>query len=388
MRTSAESPGQLVPEVLQLLGRLTMTAALGCLPATLIGAHAADADCSQAARDGCYLSLQMPGQAGAFHYLASVAAEDRGAAPRDVLIALHGHPHDVRKTFAAASRAVQDAGRATTTVVLAPLFQVAPEHAGDCTSSGTPAAQSGDLLWTCQSWMEGGQAQDSSVSSNQALDALVAQTVRRWPGLRSITVAGFSAGAQMVQHYIGFAAALPAGSPALRYVVADPGTWLYFDAVRTQPMRDGAPISWEQCFDRGGQLDRCTLAMRTIAAADTAACPGLNRWKYGLDNLPATLGRDGVSARAAYGAAEIHYLEGELDSRSGRGTAASVLDRSCGANTQGSYRLQRGVAYASYENALLAPRQRREVAIIPGCAHDVSCVFPHEKARAALLGAP
>lgn len=242
------------------------------------------------------------------------------------------------------------------------MFQVAADQAARCSSPGVPPRRLETSCGPAGSWIEGGpSANGARVTSFAAMDALVAELVRRWPGLRTVTVAGFSAGGQMVQHYIGFANPAPAGASssaatvALRYVVADPGTWLYFDAWRPHPPADGT-------------------------------CPGVNRWKYGTDDLPASLGRNAAQARERYAAADVHYLEGALDGSDARGTYYGILDKSCAAMAQGPYRLQRGLAYAEYERTLLAPGRRREVVVVPGCAHDVACVFPSEAARAVLLG--
>ncbi|MFD1838606.1 hypothetical protein [Paracidovorax cattleyae] len=316
-----------------------------------------------AAGPACYQRFEPPGAGGALNYYASLAPAE-GTAPTQALVALHGHPRDAGKTFGAALQAVRNAGAPAATLadtlVVAPVFQVAADRASRCSSPGLPAAQDGDLLWTCSSWIEGGSsANGARITSFAAMDALVAELVRRWPGLRTVTVAGFSAGAQMVQHYIGFANPAPAGGSssavALRYVVADPGTWLYFDAWRPHPPADGA-------------------------------CPGVNHWKYGTDGLPASLGRGAAQARERYAAADVGYLEGALDSSDARGTYYGILDKSCAAMAQGPYRLQRGLAYAEYDRTLLAPGRRREVVVVPGCAHDVACVFPSEAARPVLLG--
>ncbi|MDO9354509.1 MAG: hypothetical protein Q7T55_12490, partial [Solirubrobacteraceae bacterium] len=88
-----------------------------------------------------------------------------------------------------------------------------------------------------------------------------------------------------------------------------------------------------------------------------------------------------------YAAADIHYLEAALDSSEAAGTFYKILDKSCAANAQGPFRLQRGQDYAAYDRAMLAPTRKREVTVVPGCAHDVACVFPSPAARAALLGA-
>ncbi|MGI4776834.1 MAG: hypothetical protein ACRYGA_01740 [Janthinobacterium lividum] len=334
--------------------------AAACVVWLAADAAADDAStCTTAASPACYFALAAPGDGGALRYYASlppppVAPDSARLAPTHMLIALHGHPRDADRTFDAALAAVRNGGTLGSTLVVAPVFQVDAARAGRCRTPGVPAAAAGDALWTCVSWMEGGRA-DSGLTSFAALDALVAGLARQWPSLRAVTVAGFSAGAQMVQHYIGFAGAAPPGL-SVRYVVSDPGTWLYFDAFRPAPPLPGS-------------------------------CSDANNWKYGTDALPAPLGRDAATARLRYAEADVHYMEGALDSGDAPGTYYRILDKSCAAMAQGVDRLQRGLAYAAYDRALLAPPRQRQVTVVPGCAHDVACVFPSPAARAALLGA-
>lgn len=331
-----------------------------CL-AALAGHGAVQADvqadepvaCTQAAGPGCYRAFQAAPGGGEMHYYASMIP---GAGPTRAVIVVHGHPRDANRSFDATLAAVKNAGRQADTLVIAPVFQVAATQSAKCRRPDTPAPESGDLLWTCSSWLAGAPANDAAgTTSFAAMDALVAEISARWPGLASITVAGFSAGAQMVQHYIGFARP-PVPGPALRYVVSDPGSWLYFDPVR--------------------------------AAGSTPAetCPGYDRWKYGIGGLPANLGRNAAEARAQYAAADISYLEGALDIAYGPGAAWRILDKTCGAMAQGADRLERGRAYAEYDRTVLSPGKTRSLTVVPGCAHEVTCVFPSEAARAALLG--
>jgi hypothetical protein len=281
---------------------------------------------------------------GALRYYQSPAT-----APRHAVIAIHGHPRDARRTFEAAREAVEGSN----TLVIAPLFQVDERHADRCASAGEPAAQSNDLLWSCASWIAGAPASNApTVTAFGALDALVAEVHKRFPSVTTITLAGFSAGAQMVQHSIAFAAPAPPGL-ALRYVVADPGSWLYFHPWRAQPSSD---------------------------------CQEVDQWKYGLQGLPAWLPQDLAAARRPDAAADIDYLEGELDSSAAKGTFFPILDKSCAALAQGSFRLQRGQAYVQYEEQILKPPRPRPLTVVPGCAHAVDCVFASAPGRAALLG--
>ena len=329
---------------------------LACV--VVVPGHAATlADtCQSGASTACYFAFEPPAAGGQLHYYASLAP-GTAATPTNALIALHGHSRDADKTFDAALLAASRAERLADTLVVAPLFQVDDARAAGCRTAGVPAAQPGDLLWTCGSWPAGERARNGNrPGAFSVIDALVAELVRQWPSLRSVTIAGFSAGAQMVQHSIGFAAPAPPGV-ALRYVVADPGSWLYFDAFRPEPV-------------------------------DAATCPEVNRWKYGTEDLPGHLARTAADARARYVAAEVHYLEGALDANAAKGNAYRVLDRSCAALAQGPYRLQRGQAYADYDRTVLVPQRPRALTVVPGCGHDVACVFPSAAARAALFGAP
>lgn len=296
------------------------------------------------------------------------------------LVAMHGHPRDAGRTLAAGEQAARQAGRAGDTLVVAPLFQVASPADARCRSDGVPTAQPGDALWTCSSWMEGAVAKAGGLTSFVALDQLLADLKRRWPSLRTVTVAGFSAGGQFVQHYIGFAK--PPAGLSVRYVVADPGTWLYFDDVRPTPQRDGQTVDWRDCTQASG-TGACSYAFAPPSAG--GACPDHADWKYGLGKLPAVLGSTGADARARYAESDVAYLVGALDMGDGPGTANRLLDRSCGAQLQGPYRLQRGLAYAAYDQQVLSPQKRRSLTVVPGCAHSVSCVFPAPAAASVLF---
>lgn len=371
---------------------LALSLVCGALHAHAAGAQntvaAAEQPCEAAGSGACFLGFDLPGAAGRLHYYASrsdTGSPEAGMAPTTALVVMHGHPRDANRSFDAGLRAARAAGRLGDTLVVAPLFQVGDADAARCRTRGVPAAEPGDALWTCGGWLEGAPSLGTRpIGAFAALDALVAELHRRWPSLKTVTLAGFSAGAQMLQHAVGLAADPPAGL-RLRYVIADPGSWLYFDPVRPVPQRDAQAVDWAACGSGAAFPGGCDFALQP---PDAAACPGHDRWKYGTGGLPAALGRDAAQGRARYAAAEVHYLEGALDSSADKGTYYPILDKSCAAMLQGPYRLQRGVAYAAYDRALLAPAQARQVTVVPGCAHDVGCVLPSDAARAALFPAP
>ena len=346
---------------------------------------ATDADCLHAAADACYFGFDLPGDAGRMHYYASRnPAAGPAAAPGSVLLVMHGHPRDANRTFDAALAAARAAGRLGDTLVVAPLFQVPAARAARCSTPGVPPAAPGDALWTCGSWLQGGLSRGGTrpIGAFEALDALLAELQRQWPSLRTATLFGFSAGAQMLQHSIGLAADPPPGM-RLRYVIADPGSWLYFDPVRPTPQLAGQAVDWPACGTGADFPGACGFEFAPPAAS--AACAGYDHWKYGTATWPAHLGRDATQARARYAAADISYVEAELDSGSQRGAAYAILDQSCAARLQGPFRLQRGVAYVAYDRALLAPGRARPFVTVPGCAHSVVCVLRSAAVRAAVF---
>lgn len=303
--------------------------------------------------------------AGDFSYY--VAHEHRPQ-PRTALVVMHGHPRDAAKTLQAAIDAAQGAGG--NSLLVAPLFQVPVKLAVHCHSAGLPRPQDGDALWRCGSWIAGDLDNSGKTGSFNAMDNLLADLKRRWPSLQSITVAGFSAGAQFVQHYVGFAQ--PPSGVRLRYVVADPGSWLYFDRLR--PL----PTSWGSC----GSEKTCRFRWQTL---DAGRCPQANRWKFGLEALPAHLQRAADAARRRYAAADITYLAAADDTGTAPGAYYRILDKSCAAQLQGPYRLQRALAYADYDRRYLALQKPHRLTIVPGCGHNVACVFPAPTARQALF---
>jgi len=284
--------------------------------------------------------------AGNFHYF--IATSHVTKSTTSVLIVLHGYPRDVSATLNAALQAEHDNPAARRVPIIAPLFQVSIAQSSHCDSPDLPAALPADTLWNCHSWLDGGLDSRGKLSAFQAIDQLIAHLKQRWPALRQITLAGFSAGGQFVQHYVAFAR--PPESVRLRYVIGDPGSWLYFD--RRQ---------------------------------ETTDCPSINDWKYGLDSVPAWLTHQVAGARDRYRAADISYIEGGDDHGKGWGAYYRILDKSCAADSQGRYRLDRGIRYAQYDREVLKPLKPHLLRVVDGCRHDVRCVFSSSAGKQVLF---
>ncbi len=177
----------------------------------------------------------------------------------------------------------------------------------------------------------GAYPRDHAISSFAVMDSILYRLATRNPDLETIVVAGHSAGGQYVNRYAAsnrMEKQLKATHPgiAIRYVVANPSSYLYFDPQRRVP----------------GTLDEFCVH------DSTSHCYYFNHYKYGLtgknEYLVAAGGND--SLRAMFDRREVHFLAGEWDTV----TAATDphFDDSCQAMLQGSTRRERARTYYNY----------------------------------------
>jgi hypothetical protein len=259
-----------------------------------------------------------------------------------VIITLHGLRRNAPRYFAAAEQAVAAAGEAGRfSVVVAPQFLTGP----DIEAFGLPPAT---LRWRRNTWREGLEASSPlPISSYAVLDALLAHFADRglYPQLAEVLLVGHSAGGQLPQRYavVGRGEdALREAHIALRYVVANPSSYLCFNAERPLP--------------EGG-----------FAPADTAACPGVDHWHYGFEAVPAYLaGRRADEFERPYIARDVTYLLGMADTDPNH----RLLDRSCAGLAQGPFRLARGLSYFAYLRARHGSELRQRLVEVPGVAHN------------------
>jgi pimeloyl-ACP methyl ester carboxylesterase len=201
---------------------------------------------------------------------------------------------------------------------------------------------------TTASWEAGEPAtRPAAISSYEAIDAILARLSDHglFPNIREIVLAGHSGGGQIVQrcaivgHQI---AAVEKAGIALRYVVANPSSYVYFDEFR--------PVS-------GAAFN----------------CLGFNTWKYGLHNGPSYLGSPPSSAtlETAYISRRVTYLLGAEDNDPN----GPDIDKACAAEVQGATRLQRGANYFSYLQSRHETGLEHRVLLVPGVGHDARAIF-------------
>ena len=220
------------------------------------------------------------------------------------------------------------------------------------------SAKPDEPYWTNSGWKRGHRSRGGGsvrLSSYEVLDSIVARFSNPavFPNMERIVVSGHSAGGQVVHRY---AASSPVDlhvSDPVRFVVANPSTYLY---VTDQREWDGALIE-----------------------PNRASCSDYNTWHYGMEDLNTyaeAATPDSMTTRIVR--RDVVILLGDED------TGSSNLDSSCGANLQGPNRLERGRRLVR-TMAELFPDSRHTQALVPGVGHSSTGMFQSEEGRAVVF---
>lgn len=267
-----------------------------------------------------------------------------------------------RRDLQAAERAAAQAGAATDGVLrVAPQFLIQADVDAHHLPTDT-------LRWGPNAWAAGHNAQGPvPISSFDVLDAILSRLAdpQRFPALRTVVLAGHSAGGRLVQRYAavghGQGALLERGVH-LRYVVANPSDYLYLTADR--------PVD-----------------LRAHADAASVPCPALDRWPYGLGGgLPSYVAQpiDRQALERGYLERDVVYLLGTADND----PAHHQLDRSCAAQAQGSTRFDRGTRYVAQLSSRPHGAWTHRLLQVPGVGHSSGRMFSSACGRAALFDQP
>jgi hypothetical protein len=265
-----------------------------------------------------------------------------------LVVVVHGALRDSDRYFAYAAGG--DTGPAT--LIVAPQFLADVDLRAD-----TPD----DILyWDVEGWKGGEPGRGSArISSFTAMDSLLRQlTETKWltVGERpTVVVVGNSAGGQYVNRYAAVGRApddLAERGIPVRFVVANPSTYLYFDRERPVSVPDQT---------------------------------GINLWRYGFDTPPPYVDCTAQESLRRYLARDVTIVLGAEDNDS----AALLLEVSAAAMAQGANRLERGVNYDTYIRRLagqagLAARHR--LIRLAGVGHAASEVLSATETRRLLFG--
>ncbi|WP_019449430.1 alpha/beta fold hydrolase [Cupriavidus sp. BIS7] len=281
---------------------------------------------------------------------------------REVVFVQHGLQRNGDDYYAAGAELLKASGRNPDEVLLiAPNFPGTPDGAKHFDNMP---------VWTVQGWIGGEDAvagPGAGVSSLQVLDDLVAYVTdkSRFPAITKVTVAGHSGGAQIVHRYAvlnNVDEKVRARGIDLRYVVANPSSYLYFTPER--------PIAPD--YSRFG-------------AYSTAVCPDYDKYRYGMqDMVPYARGAAPMALYRRYMQRQVTYMVGSEDNDPNH----RVLDKACGAEAEGPTRLQRARGYWRYERHLATPglaSSHRAFEVV-GVGHDQARMFGSQCGAQAVFG--
>lgn len=294
------------------------------------------------------LTLNSNGQALKLTYYAN---EDPSVANNDVTIAIihiHGISKNARDYLRSMIGAAHKANLYQNSMIIAPQFLDEEDYNFYNLSNDYLHWQSNP-----SGRVRGANSLNSpaSLSSYEVLDELIYLLVNNNPNLCQIIVSGHSAGAQMVNRYAAVNVAENNISIPVRYVVANPSTFLY--------LNDQRAIS--------GTLDQF--------AVPNTSCNLYNDWKYGLqklNNFPYIVNIGNATIIDQFKDRDVVYLHGALDND----PLDPTLENNCQAQLQGDHRLERGLIYFNYlkdyyqTNHNVDVSKNHKQVIVPGVGHS------------------
>jgi len=280
------------------------------------------------------------------------------------VVIFHGKGRDVDGYYNALRRAAESArgDAAATSILIAPQFL----NEEDARAHHLPDSV---LRWRQGVWEAGAEATGPSpLSAYEVIDAIVAHLSNRslFPNLKTIVLAGHSGGGQAMQRYAIAGRAERAAAPGvhLRYIVANPSSYMYFTDDR--PIFDHDKVHFQP------------------SAADK--CKNFDHWKFGPLNVHEDYVRQSATdgwqpLEDAFAQKDVLYLLGTDDDDPNQ----KDLDTSCAGEMEGPNRFLRGRAYYSWLHSRHAALWNQHLWFVSGVAHSGPKMFTSVCGVAALF---
>tara|TARA_B110000438_G_C15802912_1_gene645976 strand:- start:256 stop:1593 length:1338 start_codon:yes stop_codon:yes gene_type:complete len=298
-------------------------------------------------------SLSLP-------YYSNHSLDDYNNNTLVAIVYLHGQSRNADDYYDNVSAIVNSAGHMDSTIIIAPQF-LRSEDLNDNNSTDNVFFWTNTTNWTA-GYLSGNtssQYRPFRMSSYAIMDSLLHEIALKNPMLKQIVFAGFSAGGQFVNRYIGgnniTEYLLHEYYLPIRFVVGSPSSYLYMNNERRVT----------------GSTDQFAIP---------SGCNGYNEYKYGLDYLNSYMSLAGEdSIRSRYERRNVVYLVGSSDD-------GGTTD--CESIKQGSDRYERSIIYYNYlqyyySNQIINNHQH---AIVPNTDHDNYYIFNSACGRKALFG--
>ena len=279
------------------------------------------------------------------------------------LIMVHGTNRNADHYFSTAVAAAFLAGALDDTIVIAPHLVIASDQ-----------RQPNEVDWPSggDSWRSGGMSPSHpELSAFDVVDELLKKLANKntFPNMKGIVVTGHSAGGQYATRYAMANKVHETLGVAVTYVVANPSSYAWPDAVR--PLKQGdadaaaAKEGWHTTPDNLVHVDY------TYGPYDAAAekCPNYNRWPAGLENRAGyTAKMTDEQLKKQLVTRPTTFLVGQVDT-----LPLGGFDSSCSAMAQGPTRRSRGEAFVKFVDDKLGAKHT--IQVVPECGHNDRCIF-------------
>ena len=145
-------------------------------------------------------------------------------------------------------------------------------------------------IFTNRGWKDGSYNRNNlksgrNISSFEILNAILDHITNKtvFPNVRKITLFGFSAGAQVLQRYALLANNYPKDDISIQYLISNPSSFVYFDAVR--PYHDGTGFGIPNSTWLRSEWSINHSNNRSWIPKWTHNCDHYNHWRFGLENF-------------------------------------------------------------------------------------------------------
>ncbi len=296
-----------------------------------------------------------------FPYYTNRDLNKKNPSVKRAVIVIHGNSLDAGGYFDSIMMAAEEREVLDETFILAPSFKV---------SSTKMMPET--LYWDGNfGWKIGDKSSSnlkSRFSSFEIVDAFVKELndKEQFPNIQEIVIVGHSAGGQFVNRYAAGNQMDKVGKVPMRYVVANPSSYLYFDSGRI-------------------------VGEKYVAYKDTPflktnlfelTCPSYNAYKYGLGHRNSYMKKiPSYYLKKQYESRKVTYLVGEND----LDPFDDDLDKNCAAEIQGLNRKMRGENYIRYLNEKL-PNNRHKKLVVDNVGHSARMMFNSPEGIQTIFG--
>lgn len=335
------------------------------------------------AQDTCteWVNLDAKGSRGLIYRTHALTAVNEKI--EKVVVVIHGQGRNADGYFRHMLAAAFLADALHNTLIISPRF--ASNNGKSCLD----VLDANEVGWVCsgpESWRSGGQRAKGSgtdLNSFDFMDAILAKLAndKVFPKLKSIVIAGHSAGGQYVNRY-QFANQMHEKLAAdrniqLSYIIGNPSSYTYPEALR--PTKSAWPATITADAPGYVPVPPKNPEPPFVAYKESNSCTTFNQWPYGLELKKGYVsGTPDAQLKRQLSARPATYLLGELDILPLYG-----FDDSCAAMAQGPTRLARGFAYAKFVNDTL--KSNHKAIMVNACGHDARCMFTSETALPILF---